>query len=60
MSSIGGKSCIQNGILGLTPDNLTQYLQFVADMRLKQIGLPKKSFMRKIPFHGLMKSRKTP
>lgn len=47
-----GKSCIQNGILGLTPDNLTQYLQFVADMRLKQIGLPKK-FHAENPFPWL-------
>ncbi len=34
-----GKSCIQEGILGLTPENLTKYIQFVADMRLIAIGL---------------------
>ena len=36
-----GKTCIKEGILGLTPENLEQYLHFIADMRLKQIGLPK-------------------
>lgn len=36
-----GISCIQEGILGLTPDNLKAYLQFVADTRLRQIGMPK-------------------
>ncbi len=36
-----GKSCIREGILGLTPENMEQYLQFVADTRLKQVGLPK-------------------
>jgi ribonucleoside-diphosphate reductase beta chain len=36
-----GKSCIQEGILGLTPENLEQYLQMVSDTRLKQVGLPK-------------------
>ncbi len=34
-----GRSCINEGILGLTPENLTQYIQFVADMRLIAIGL---------------------
>ncbi len=36
-----GKSCIREGILGLTAENMEQYLQFVADTRLKQVGLPK-------------------
>lgn len=36
-----GVSCIGDGILGLTPDNLKQYLQFVGDVRLTSIGLPK-------------------
>ncbi|MCB9362395.1 ribonucleotide-diphosphate reductase subunit beta [Candidatus Woesearchaeota archaeon] len=37
-----GKSCIGDGILGLTPENLREYLQFIGDMRLQMIGLPKK------------------
>ena len=36
-----GKSCIKEGILGLTPDDVTQYIQFVTDVRLKSIDLPK-------------------
>ena len=36
-----GVSCIGAGILGLTPDNLKEYLQFVGDFRLQQIGLQK-------------------
>ncbi len=36
-----GLSCIQDGILGLTPQNLKEYLQFVGDIRLQSIGLPK-------------------
>ncbi len=36
-----GASCIREGILGLTPENLREYLQFVGDMRLQSIGLPK-------------------
>ncbi len=36
-----GASCIGNGILGLTPNNLEEYLHFVCDMRLSSIGLPK-------------------
>tara|TARA_Y100000310_G_C20634766_1_gene790586 strand:- start:13 stop:1080 length:1068 start_codon:yes stop_codon:yes gene_type:complete len=35
-----GVSCMGDGILGLNPQNLKDYLQFVADMRLKAIGLP--------------------
>ena len=35
-----GKSCIKEGILGLTPENLEEYLHFVGDTRLKAIGLP--------------------
>lgn len=44
-----GKSCVKEGILGLTPDNLESYLQFVTDTRLKQIGLAK-VFNAKNPF----------
>lgn len=44
-----GLSCIGSGILGLNPENLTQYLQFIADIRLQQIGLPKQ-FHAKNPF----------
>ncbi len=36
-----GAACIQEGILGLTPENLREYLQFVGDIRLQSIGLPK-------------------
>ena len=36
-----GASCISDGILGLTPANLKEYLQFVGDMRLLALGLPK-------------------
>ena len=36
-----GVSCIGEGILGLNPDNLKEYLQFVGDVRLQQVGLPK-------------------
>jgi len=36
-----GVSCIQEGILGLNPSNLREYLQFVGDQRLQSIGLPK-------------------
>lgn len=36
-----GCSCIGDGILGLTPPSLKQYLQFIGDMRLVAIGLPK-------------------
>jgi ribonucleoside-diphosphate reductase beta chain len=40
MEARWGISCINDGILGLTPDNLTEYLQFIGDCRLKAIGLP--------------------
>lgn len=33
-----GKSCIKEGILGVTPDDLQQYIQFVTDVRLQQAG----------------------
>ena len=36
-----GCSCIGDGILGLTQPSLKQYLQFIGDMRLQAIGLPK-------------------
>lgn len=36
-----GRSCVNEGILGLTPENLKEYLQFVGDVRLKSIGLDK-------------------
>lgn len=36
-----GLSCIQDGILGLNKENLTNYLHFVGDLRLKALGLPK-------------------
>lgn len=37
-----GVSCIEDGIHFLNAENLREYIQFVADMRLNQIGLPKK------------------
>jgi len=36
-----GASCVKQGIVGLTPPLLKQYLQFVGDYRMTQIGLPK-------------------
>jgi len=36
-----GVSCMGDGFLGLNPHNLREYLQFVGDMRLQAIGLPK-------------------
>ena len=36
-----GASCIGDGILGLTPALLKQYLEFVGDYRLEALGLPK-------------------
>ena len=36
-----GKSCVGTGILGLIPEELRQYLEFVGDVRLQQIGLSK-------------------
>ena len=36
-----GKACIQEGILGLTPALLEEYLHFVEDKRLTSIGFPK-------------------
>jgi ribonucleoside-diphosphate reductase beta chain len=36
-----GAACVQEGILGLTPDNLREYLQFVGDVRLQSLGLPR-------------------
>ncbi|MBT4936989.1 ribonucleotide-diphosphate reductase subunit beta [Candidatus Peregrinibacteria bacterium] len=39
METAWGVSCIGDGILGLNKENLTQYLQFVGNMRLKAIGL---------------------
>ncbi|MSR88956.1 MAG: ribonucleotide-diphosphate reductase subunit beta [Candidatus Margulisbacteria bacterium] len=41
MEATWGESCIGTGILGLTPDLLKEYIQFVGDVRLQSIGLPK-------------------
>ena len=35
-----GQSCIGEGILGITPPLLEQYLQFIGDLRLTGLGLP--------------------
>lgn len=34
-----GISCMGEGILGLNPENLKEYLQFIGDMRLMALGL---------------------
>jgi ribonucleoside-diphosphate reductase beta chain len=39
VETIWGQSCIGDGILGLTPEGLQSYLQFVGNMRCKAIGL---------------------
>ncbi len=36
-----GAACVREGILGLTQEALREYLQFVGDMRLVALGLPK-------------------
>lgn len=36
-----GLSCIGDGILGITPTILKEYLEFIGDQRLESIGLPK-------------------
>ncbi len=36
-----GKSCIGEGILGLNRETLKEYLEFIGDIRLQQIGLEK-------------------
>lgn len=41
MEATWGESCVGAGILGLTPDLLKEYIQFVGDVRLQSIGLPK-------------------
>ena len=52
MEAEWGVSCIGEGILGLTPVTLRQYLQFIGDMRLSAIGL-KKAYNVKNPFPWL-------
>jgi ribonucleoside-diphosphate reductase beta chain len=44
-----GLSCIGDGMLGITPDNMKEYLQFIGDTRLASIGL-KKQWNVKNPF----------
>jgi ribonucleoside-diphosphate reductase beta chain len=44
-----GVSCVREGILGLNNDNLSQYLYFIADMRLMAIGI-EPYFKTKNPF----------
>ena len=41
MEAEWGASCVGEGILGLTPQNVTEYIQFIGDIRLESIGLPK-------------------
>ena len=47
-----GASCIQDGMLGLTKENLKSYLEFVGDMRLLAIGLDKQ-WNSKNPFNWI-------
>ena len=47
-----GISCIGEGILGITPALLREYIQFIGDMRLEGIGLEKK-YNSKNPFPWL-------
>jgi len=35
------RDCLPRGILGLRPDTISQYLQYIADRRLERIGLSK-------------------
>lgn len=41
-----GLNIIGNGILGVNPANLTQYIQFLADIRLEALNLPKQYFVK--------------
>ena len=36
-----GASCVGEGILGLTPQLIDQYIRFIGDMRLTSIGIEK-------------------
>lgn len=47
-----GVSCIGEGILGITPQLLREYIQFIGDMRLEGIGL-EKAYNSKNPFPWL-------
>jgi len=40
-----GKAIIGNGILGVNPENITQYIQFLADTRLVAIRLPRQYYV---------------
>ena len=44
-----GVSCIREGILGLNPQNLKDYIQFIGDVRLQTLGLPKQ-YHKENPF----------
>ncbi len=35
-----GNSCIKDGILGITPPMMREYIQFIGDLRLVGLGLP--------------------
>ena len=47
-----GISCINEGILGITPVMIREYIQFIGDMRLEAIGLGKE-FNSSNPFPWL-------
>ena len=47
-----GQSCIGEGILGITPVMLKEYIEFIGDMRLEAIGLGK-TFNAQNPFPWL-------
>jgi ribonucleoside-diphosphate reductase beta chain len=40
-----GRSIIGNGILGVNPENLKKYVQFLGDLRLQAMGLPQVYFV---------------
>jgi ribonucleoside-diphosphate reductase beta chain len=48
-----GLSCIGEGILGLTPGRLTEYLQYVGNRRLKAVGLSEAFGVKQNPFPWL-------
>ena len=47
-----GLSCIKEGILGITPNMIRDYIQFIGDLRLTGIGL-KAQYHSKNPFPWL-------
>ena len=50
MEARWGVHCLGEGILGLNPQNLRQYIEFVGNKRLKDLGLPEQWPDRTNPF----------